>query len=173
LIFFLVPALIFAEPILVTSDVVEIQSVKNFTTLRFLQNASIRSDDFSISGGCIDVFVSGNRNDVAHASSLSSVREIHAIDGATFEQKFRSGRADRISVYPDERIMILEGNAEISDAESGTVRGETLIFDSLNRKIKTERTKPGRSSISIDSLSKFKPPTRWQKSEESGNENHD
>jgi lipopolysaccharide export system protein LptA len=151
---------VFAAPIKVSSDVVEIQAAEDFTSLNFLRNASISGDDFLLTGDRIDILVSTVESEIIRAPCLSSIREIHAIDNAAFEQKFHSGKANKISIYPLEKILVLEGNAEISDAENGTVHGETLIFDSINKRVKIEQSEFGRSSIYIENFSKFKIPEK-------------
>ncbi|MDR1432775.1 MAG: hypothetical protein LBI61_00315 [Puniceicoccales bacterium] len=134
----------------ITGDVAEIQDFDSFISMRFLQNASVDGEDFHLCGDCIEIILDSNRRPGEDAANLSAVREIHATINASFEQKSHSGKADRISIYPAKKILILDGNGEITDSEEGTVRGEKLIFDSANRQIIADGSAKKRSVISID-----------------------
>jgi lipopolysaccharide export system protein LptA len=139
----------FASQIQVTSDAVEIQHRNGGVALRFSKNANVAGDGFQLSADCIEILVNG-AGIRGEAQQLSAISEIHATDGASFWQKSCNGKGDRIDIYPPRKILTLEGNAEITDVNNGTVRGEVLTIDSANRRIRANGMQSKRPSMSID-----------------------
>jgi lipopolysaccharide export system protein LptA len=139
----------FASPVQITSDALEIQTEGSNIHMHFSHNAHVDGDKFSLKGDHIQVTII---NGSQQMPSLSSVKEIHAVENATFEWVSYVGKADRIGVYPSRNFIMLEGNAEIRDEGSRTMFGKTLTLDLKNKQIKSEGSE---LKCPIDDISKF------------------
>jgi lipopolysaccharide export system protein LptA len=139
----------FASPVQITSDALEIQTVGSHVHMHFSHNAYVDGDRFSLKGDHIQVIIA---NGSQQMPNLSAVKEIHAMENATFEWVSYVGKADQIGVYPTKNFIILEGNAEIQDEDSRTMFGQTLTLDLKNKQIKSEGSELKRP---IDDVSKF------------------
>jgi lipopolysaccharide export system protein LptA len=121
-----------------------------------MQNAQINGENFSLRGDGLEILMEKSDPHDFGCSGLSSIREIHAAGNATFESQSHSGKADKISIFPSTKILVLENNAEITSVDEGTVRGEILILDRANNRIKTEKISSERFTISVDGVAKSK-----------------
>ncbi|MDR0742241.1 MAG: hypothetical protein LBE98_02135 [Puniceicoccales bacterium] len=139
----------FASPVQITSDVLEIQTLGPHVHMHFSHNAHIDGNKFSLKGDHIQVITINGSQGI---SNLSVVKEIRAMENATFEWVSYAGKADQIDVYPAKSFIILEGNAEIRDENSGTMFGQTLILDLKSKQIKSKGSK---FTHPIDDVSKF------------------
>jgi lipopolysaccharide export system protein LptA len=154
--FLLLPVLVIAQ-IRITSDSAEIQDLGDCISMHFFDNANIDDENFHLGGDTMQILISKNNRHSDGVADLTAINEIHAIGNGSFWQGIHSGKADKISIYPSEKILVLEGNAEISDAETGTVHGNVLVFDSANGRVKTGKCENKRHSIAIDGATKHKP----------------
>lgn len=152
----MLPLEMFASPIHITSDAMEIQTLSTNMQMRFYHNACVDGDEFSLSANHIQIAIVNGARQVSSTLNLSVIEEIHATGNATFEQASYAGRANKISIYPAKKLIVLEGNAEIENEKSGIIYGQTLILDLENKKIRSESSEFERSTISINDISKFK-----------------
>ncbi|MDR1528619.1 MAG: hypothetical protein LBS22_03490 [Puniceicoccales bacterium] len=152
LIILMLPLGTFASPVQITSDALEIQILGSHVHMHFFHNAYIDGDKFSLKGDHIQVTVI---NGSPQIPNLSTVKEIHAMENATFEWASYDGEADQISIYPAKNFILLEGNAKIRDEDSRTMFGQTLILDLKNKRIKSEGSELKRPITSINDISKF------------------
>jgi lipopolysaccharide export system protein LptA len=147
-------------------DVVEFQHLGDTIVIRFLQNADVEGENFSLKGDCIEVFIDNQDQNLKNVNNSPTIKEIYAIGNASFWQKLYSGKGNRISMYPMQKLLVLEGNAEITEANHGTVIGEILTLDNMNRRIKTEGLSTKRSSISFENAESFQNPWKRQQNKQ-------
>jgi lipopolysaccharide export system protein LptA len=131
---------------------VEIRDSGDAVAMHFEKNAHMGAENFCLRGDSMDLLVNASDRHEAGPFNISTVNEIHFVGNATFEGKSHSGKADKISIYPPKKLLILNGRAEITDARGGTVRGEILTLDGENRRITAENAACLRSLISIDGI---------------------
>jgi lipopolysaccharide export system protein LptA len=82
-----------------------------------------------LSGDLIQISISNDSQQTSNVVNLTAVKEIHAMSNATFEKSQYRGKADQITIYPSTKFIILEGHAEIQDANLGTMYQQTLTLD--------------------------------------------
>lgn len=144
----------FASPVQITSDVLEIQTLGSHVYMNFSHNAHIGGNKFSLKEDHIQVIIASGSSQIPN---LAAVKEIHAMENAAFEWESYGGKADQISIYPAKNFILLEGNAEIWDENSGTMFGQTLTLDLKHKQIKSGGSEFKRPTMSIDDISKFEP----------------
>ena len=146
---------VYSDRVTVTSNDLEIQCNDKEIALHFSENAKIEGKSFWLKGNTINIFLKNDIKSIEN-NDVNSVKEVVGVGHASFENENNFGDADTIHIFPEKRIMILEGAATVFNEEQGTVHGERIVVNGATKKIITSGSTHGRSSISVNDTGEFK-----------------
>ena len=141
--------LMWGAPIEINSQKLEIATQDDNIVMVFQEDAVASGENFTLSGDCLKI-ISSSCKDFKQVSNGSTIKEICATENPSFQYNQFSGTSDRIIILPQQEMVILEGNASITDQEHGTVKGERLVLDAIQQTISNTSDSTYRSHFKID-----------------------
>ena len=116
------------EPMVITSDSLEFESLEAGNVFRFSGNVKIEAE--ALQARCKQMEIHTLKSSSGGESiDVGAIEVIEATGNVYIKQGERTAMADKAYIYPKEEKIVLEGSPSIEDAQGGVVTGHRITMN--------------------------------------------